>query len=595
MNKVYLTLDHLNKIILLTSLFLAVKSAIIAYPADYVLCLPGSGGDLATTRSSQLTITVDVQVQKQTIIGFGASDCWSAQYIGQWPSAKQNAIANLLFETGLDASNDPIGAGLSIWRMNVGAGSARQNNIDDPWRRSDFYYNSSLTAYDWTRCVGQRNFLQLAKARGVEHFKAFCNSPPITMTKNGNAFCDPSVGDTNLDPSKRSQFASYLADVLEYFRDIEGIDFKTISPFNEPEWDWNGGQEGCRYSNTEMSAFINVFYPELQSRGIDTHIDVCDSGQLDYLYSQGSFEGDHIYQFFNASSSNYIGDLLPASISSHSYWTDSDSYGLVTQRQALRNELNNYSLAYEQTEYCILGSYGPGRDLGIDPALYIARTIHYDMTIAQAKTWQWWLGISPYDYKDGLVYTDKNDSDGNYDDSKMLWAVGNFARFIRPGMKQIGLTRSDTSPPENNLEGLMVSSYYNTFNNAVVTVFVNRANQNKRVNLNYQNLLPAKPINYVVPYVTSSTDDLAAYAALNVGDTLEIPSKSIVTVVSMHITPGDLEPDGDVDIDDVVIMASQWLQAGSGLSADISVPADGTVNLRDFQVLSGNWLYGTTP
>jgi hypothetical protein len=87
---------------------------------------------------------------------------------------------------------------------------------------------------------------------------------------------------------------------------------------------------------------------------------------------------------------------------------------------------------------------------------------------------------------------------------------------------------------------------------------------------------------------------LTAYAALDVEDTLEIPSKSIVTVVSMHITPGDLEPDGDVDIDDVIIMASQWLQKGSELSADISVPTDGTVDLKDFRVLSRNWLYGTT-
>jgi hypothetical protein len=343
-----------------------------------------------------------------------------------------------------------------------------------------------------------------------------------------------------------------------------------------------------------MAAFVNVLSLLLQSRSIETDIDVCDSGQLDYLYSQGSFKGDHIYEFFNASSSNYIADKLPTSISSHSYWTDNDSDGLVTQRQALRNELDSYGLAYEQTEYCILGDYGPGRDLGINPALYIARTIHYDMTLAQATTWQWWLGISPYDYKDGLVYTDYNDSDGNYDDSKMLWAVGNFARFIRPGMKQVGLTRSDGSPPEDNLEGLMISSYYNLFNNAVVTVFVNRTNQNKRVNLNYQNLDPAKPINYVIPYVTSSTKDLTAYAALDVEDTLEIPSKSIVTVVSMHITPGDLEPDGDVDIDDVIIMASQWLQKGSELSADISVPTDGTVDLKDFRVLSRNWLYGTT-
>ena len=32
------------------------------------------------------------------------------------------------------------------------------------------------------------------------------------------------------------------------------------------------------------------------------------------------------------------------------------------------------------TEYCILGPDGPGRDLGIDPALCVANTIHFDLT-----------------------------------------------------------------------------------------------------------------------------------------------------------------------------------------------------------------------
>lgn len=288
MSKLLSKSGHLNKFLLLISLRILAETTVFAYSTGYVPCLPGSGGDLATTNSSQLTITINVQNQKQTIGGFGASDCWSVQYIGQWPSEKHDAIADLLFETGLDANNNPMGAGLSIWRMNIGAGSARQNNIYDHWRRSDFYYNISLTAYDWTRCPGQRTFLQLAKTRGVDHFKAFCNSPPITMTKNGYAFCDPDIGDTNLDPTKCSEFATYLADVLEHFRDVEGIEFSTLSPFNEPEWDWNENpdhpgynwQEGCRYSNLEMREFVNILSPELQSRSIGTHIDLCDSGSL---------------------------------------------------------------------------------------------------------------------------------------------------------------------------------------------------------------------------------------------------------------------------------------------------------------------------
>lgn len=33
----------------------------------------------------------------------------------------------------------------------------------------------------------------------------------------------------------------------------------------------------------------------------------------------------------------------------------------------------------------------------------MARVIHYDIVVGGASSWQWWLAISPYDYKDGLV------------------------------------------------------------------------------------------------------------------------------------------------------------------------------------------------
>ena len=45
--------------------------------AQYPAVLPGTGGNLATADPSQLTLTIDVANQTQTIKGFGASDCKS--------------------------------------------------------------------------------------------------------------------------------------------------------------------------------------------------------------------------------------------------------------------------------------------------------------------------------------------------------------------------------------------------------------------------------------------------------------------------------------------------------------------------------------
>ncbi|MFI4912971.1 MAG: hypothetical protein ACIAQZ_15025 [Sedimentisphaeraceae bacterium JB056] len=61
------------------------------------------------------------------------------------------------------------------------------------------------------------------------------------------------------------------------------------------------------------------------------------------------------------------------------------------------------------------------------------------------------------------------------------------------------------------------------------------------------------------------------------------------TTASLTI-PGDLEPDGDVDADDLGIMADQWLTAGP--QADIAPygAPDGIVNLYDLTLLASHWL-----
>jgi hypothetical protein len=58
--------------------------------------------------------------------------------------------------------------------------------------------------------------------------------------------------------------------------------------------------------------------------------------------------------------------------------------------------------------------------------------------------------------------------------------------------------------------------------------------------------------------------------------------------------PCDFEPDGDVDLFDLGVLAGQWLQSGAGLPADIHpVGGDGIVNLKDFAILARYWLAGT--
>lgn len=499
-----------------------------------VICLPGRGPDLNTRAENLLFVTIDIARQKQTIHGFGASDCWTVQFIGQWPLKKRMAIADLLFETGMGPKNNPKGIGLSIWRFNLGAGSSRRENIRSVWRRADTFLSEDFKHYDWSRLPGQRWFLKAAKQRGVGQFDLFVNSPPIHMTKNGKAFCDDSSGSTNLSAEKFTAFASYLVDVLKHFHDEEGLTFAYVSPVNEPEWDWAGPtQEGCRYDNPDMFLLVYMLCGEIRRHGLPTRILLPESGQIDYLYQNRPDRLNYIDYFFGASGDTNIRDILGNRLCGHSYFTDTPETGLVVKRKRLAEKLFQYpNLEYWMTEYCILGDEGKGRDLGINPALHVARVIHYDLTVAQASSWQWWLGISVYDYKDGLVYADKDCRDGNFYDSKILWALGNFSRFIRPGMKRVAVSRSDGASPQDTIEGLLVSAYYDNDHHRVVIVFVNYQSQNVPVKLRFANAQRGDSIRALIPYITSSVENLTACKEVSTQRALLIPSRSIVTFVT---------------------------------------------------------------
>ena len=128
------------------------------------------------------------------------------------------------------------------------------------------------------------------------------------------------------------------------------------------------------------------------------------------------------------------------------------------------------------SEYCILQRNGEirgggRRDLGMNTALYVARIIHHDLTLTHARSWQWWTAITQVDFKDGLVYLDDGSEgstgrmgghveslmhDGVVRESKLLWTLGNYSRFVRPGMVRV---KCDVEPEQSPVDGLLASAY----------------------------------------------------------------------------------------------------------------------------------------
>ncbi len=483
---------------------------------------------IATTSHAQVQVKVNPEITFQTIHNFGASDAWSCQFVGNWPDEQRNRVADLLFSIETNKDGSPKGIGLSCWRFNIGGGSAEQKGdtkIGDPWRRTECFLQSN-GSFDWSKQKGERWFLKAAKDRGVETFIGFVNSPPVWMTKNGRANSDGG-NSVNLSEEKFPEFSRFLVEVTKNIQQNEGILFDYLSPVNEPQWDWKDGQEGSPWKNSEIAGFCRILGNDLNNAGLPTQISITEAGQLTHFYNRGNDpeRGFQVNDFFDKKSGNYVGNVpnLAHSVAGHSYFTTTNDKVLTDVRTDLTNEMKKVDPALEfwMSEYCILGDNdgfkGNGRDLGMETALFVANVIHHDLTVANASAWQWWLAVSPYNFKDGLVYIDKSETGGKVFDSKLLWALGNYSRFIRPGAKRIQVETPAGS-------GLKISGYKNAGGSLVIVV-INRNSQAE--NIQFQ--LPSEFKSVADLYETSENKSLTKQKNISLINSIQISPRSITT------------------------------------------------------------------
>jgi O-glycosyl hydrolase len=508
---------------------------------SFIMIVSCSTSKVDTTsikKEKALIYNVDVTTTYQTIHNFGASDAWSIQFVGsEWPDASRKQMSEWLFSTETTADGQPKGIGLSAWRFNIGAGSAEQgaaSKIQDDWRRTECFLKSD-GSYDWTKQSGQLWFLEEARRNGVNDIIGFVNSPPVYFTKNGKAWADNAVI-TNLSQDHYEDYATFLANVIAGVKAKSGVQLDFISPFNEPQWGWECcGQEGSPWSNDELAKVTKIIDRVFSEKGIsETEIEITDAGQIDYLYDPKKApleRGNQIREFFDLASDNYLGslDVLSKKVTGHSYFSTWDQNNMVNSRLELKKTINeiDQELEYWVSEYCLLEDNekikGNGKDLGIDPAIYMARVIHADLYYANASAWHWWLAVSPYDYKDGLIYIDKNNKE-KLEDSKLLWALGNYSAFIKSGSKRVAVERENAQDGEN----LLVSAYL-TPAKEVVVVCINDQQMNQEIVLSGL----SKSFKKMNIYQTSGKpeDNLRFVKEKKCNDSVQIPAMSIVTCV----------------------------------------------------------------
>ena len=495
-------------------------------------------------------VKIDLSKTYQTVQDFGASDCWTAEYISDYFDAtqKENA-ARWLFSQQMDANGNPEGIGLSCWRVNLGAGSASQgssSNIDDETRRAECFMKADGT-YDWSVCDGQQWFMKQAKDYGVDHFLLFSNSAPIYYTKSGKANTNNQSLSCNLKDDCYDDFAEFLATTTKHFVD-EGYNVTYIDPVNEPRFDWKDGQEGSPWENANIAQLVTELDKSVTSRNLNTKILIPEASSWDLLYSGSGRAANQIDAFFNSSSSNYIGNLpsLAKVVAGHSYWTFGNNTDLKDIREAVRDAASEYGLEVMQTEWSMLDAE-PSTSAGfpasydaatkMDIALYMGKLIYCDLNYGNMSGWSYWTAFAQEKWSQKnrfylIRMNAKGDtSDESYGDiknggtltaDKNLWVLGNYSRFIRPGYKRVDVSGAD------EMNALMASSWLSADGNTLVTVLVNM----NRISRNIALSLDGQSVQSVKTYVTDKDRDLELDSSLSDVSDMDIPARSVVTVVT---------------------------------------------------------------
>lgn len=311
---------------------------------------------------------IDTNNRAQSIEGWGVSLCWWARMCGSWSDESIDEIIDWLVS--------PEGLNYNIFRYNIGGGDDPQNNNCDLHHMGKgkglraempgfkLYPDSP---YDWDTDSAQiKIMLKIKERRPDAIFEAFSNSCPWWMTVSGCVGGNADPAKDNLRPDCYDDFARYLVDVCKHMKEVYGIEFRTLEPFNESlsnYWPQNGSQEGCHFDTSTQIAVIKEVFSELQKSGLNTVISASDETSL-----------EHSLTAFNA-----YGETLKmvGQWNTHTYGATNE------QRVELREKAKVAGIRLWQSE---TGSGGKG----IEGNLNMLQRLFDDVNIMQPSAWCDW-------------------------------------------------------------------------------------------------------------------------------------------------------------------------------------------------------------
>lgn len=163
-------------------------------------------------------------------------------------------------------------------------------------------------------------------------------------------------------------------------------------------------------------------------------------------------------------------------------------------------------------------------DASITSGLTLAGWVHSALTTGNVNAWISWWDMGQNGDNEGLI----GSTNGDTTITKRFWTFGNYSKFIRPGSFRVGVTGGPS--------GVSVSAFKSGGADQVEIVAINTSGSSASLVCDLSGLIPAT----VTPWVTSSTQNLAALAPITVtagSFTATIANNTVTTFVGTIAAP----------------------------------------------------------
>lgn len=381
------------------------------------------------------------------------------------------------------------------------------------------------------------------------------NSVQGYVVNNGvtdvGSFTGADSANTSTPNSADTGYAQYLTQYVQYCKSYTGVDLYAVSAQNEPSFVVN--YEGASWTSGQFDIFVKSLAASITSAGLSTKIMMPEPPN-----EWGMGLGTATMADPNAAP-------LVSIIATHLYGSFYDTLSQIAANNGYTH-LTNQEFWATEISGCSTGLITSQVSAG----MCVASWAHQSLVEGQMNGFHyWWLN----DLINGTSLTDA------------AFALGNFAKFIRPGYYRMGAT-------EGPQAGVTISAYKNTNNSSPTTFVIVAINYNAN-SVNQTFNLTGLTTTSVTPWLTDKGTGLVQQAAVPVSGnsfTYSMPVSSIVSFVGINNAGPTATPTATPGCTPAVIAPNVQVNGGAWTNTNIATVSEGaTVNLGPQPLTGGTW------